>query len=302
MKSYIILLYGLSLCLCSSGCGTYVPQIGEIWDDNTGTSAGDLERLIKQKIYCELQAAVNDVNTPDLPDPYRTKNWYQRDKAGNYELVQPLPDDWGVQMSLQLIVEEDSSINPGISFINPLKAQTIFGSPVSQTFSIGAGGSLSATATRTDKFSMYYLIPDFKGETNCVGKPVGKIPADSLLLQSDLGIEKWLRNALNVRGETGVSRNNQQLESLSYDVKFEVVSSAYGLPGWKLAKVTTGNGGLNLLTTKRDRTHEMTLTFGPSQTSNGKAQPNPIALNSALAQDIGTAVGTAVTSVLLAPP
>ncbi len=175
MKECLVLCCGL--CFSLAGCGTYVPQIGEIWDDNSGTRASDIERLIKQKIYCELQAAVNDVNTPDLPDPNHEKNWYQIDKkTGRYVLVSPLPANWGVQMSLQLNVEEDTSLNPGISFSDPIKPVGVFGSPVAQSFSFGFGGSLSAQATRTDKFSFYYLIPDFKGETNCVGKEVGKIP------------------------------------------------------------------------------------------------------------------------------
>ena len=50
-----------SLALASSllsGCGLAVPQVGEIWDDESGKTALILERKIKEKIFCELQTAV----------------------------------------------------------------------------------------------------------------------------------------------------------------------------------------------------------------------------------------------------
>jgi hypothetical protein len=287
------------LCVAVCGCGTYVPQIGEIWDDNSGTNARDIERLIKEKVYCELQRAVTNVNTISEEPSENVQKFNPR--TGLLVAVHPLPDDWGVQMQLNLIVEEVGSLNPGVTFADPLRPVAIFGASTSQSFSVGVGGTLSSDATRTDKFSLYYLVSDLMKDTTCAGGvDPQKIPADSLLLQSDLGIARWLKNALNVWYRTGIPRPLPQIASLSYDIKFDVVTSAYGLPGWKLARVATGSGGLNLLTAKRERTHEMILTFGPSQTSKpgGTPQPNPISLNSALASEIGTAVGSAVSDVL----
>jgi len=252
-----------------------------------------------EKIYCEVQRAVKDVNTISENSIENVEKFNPR--AGNFAAIQPQPNDWGVQMQLQLIVEETSSINPGITFADPIRAATIFGTPVSQSFSFGVGGTVSSDATRTDKFTLYYLVSDLMKDNTCAGGvDPQKIPADSLLLQSDLGIERWLRNALNVWYREAIPRPMPQIASLSYDVKFDVVTSGYGLPGWKLAKVTMGNGGLNLFTAKRERTHEMILTFGPSQTTKpgGTPQPNPISLNNALASDIAASVGNAVSAAL----
>jgi hypothetical protein len=289
------LMLSASLCLSVAGCGTYVPQIGEIWDDNSGTNARDLERLIKEKVYCEVQRAVKDVNTISKGS---SDNVLKYDpKTGTFIAIHPLPDNWGVQMQLQLIVEEASSINPGVTIAEPIKPALLFATPppMAQSFTFGVGGTASSDATRTDKFTLYYLVQDLMKDKTCDSQAdPQKIAADSLLLQSDLGIERWLINALNVWYRTGIPRPQPKIASLSYDVKFDVLTSAYGLPGWKIVRVTTGNGMLNLFTTKRERTHEMILTFGPSE--NG--QPNPISLNSALASEIGTAVGSAVTDVL----
>ena len=86
----------------------------------------------------------------------------------------------------------------------------------------------------------------------------------SLLLESDLGFYKWLKNAGDMR-TTMVSDNTQQ-QVLSYEVSFEIISSGNVTPTWKLVRVTTPNGGLPLFSTKRDRTHDVTLTIGPVTT------------------------------------
>src|SRR5208282_3965285 len=80
------------ICLLLCGCGTYVPQFGEIWDDNTGTNARDIERLIKEKIYCEVQRASTNVNTISENSIENVEKFNPR--AGNFAPIQPLPNDW----------------------------------------------------------------------------------------------------------------------------------------------------------------------------------------------------------------
>src|SRR5271169_2065982 len=50
------------LSLLCAGCGAVVPEVGEIWDNNSGIPADKtLEMLIKKKVFCELQRAVSDI-------------------------------------------------------------------------------------------------------------------------------------------------------------------------------------------------------------------------------------------------
>ncbi len=307
------------LCLCCSfglsGCGTLTPQIEEIWDDRGGSS---LELKIKKQIYCELQAAVSYVNAHT--GPVRV---FHPD-TGAVETKLALPEDWGVQLQLQLTVAENSSLAPGVSFNTPLvPGATHFPGaitvPGSQSYNLALGGMLTAEATRIDKFSSYYLIGDLEGgglaacrpqsPANPDGRPLDDYQGSSLLLESALGIEPWLDNAVNMRS-FGVSRKSAGQEVLSYDVKFDILSSGNVTPTWKLVRVTTSSA--NLFSAKRDRTHEMILTFGPSASPPKAvrikggvtgvrataAEPGALARDSALASDIGASVANQVNRLL----
>ena len=311
---------------CLSACGTLTPQIEEIWDDKSGPT---LELKIKKQIYCEVQSAVAYVNQHTSPigvwvsDPHDPTKEIEVSKP-------PLPEDWGVQIQLQLTVDENTNLAPGVTFNTPMIPGTTFFPgkvtvPGPQSYSFGLGGTLIAEAIRIDKFSSYYLISDLDKEsrpecyprspTNPYGRPLDEFQGSSLLLESDLGIEKWLDNAVNMRA-FGVSRKSAAQEVLSYDVKFEILSSGNVTPTWKLVRVTTSSG--NLFSTKRDRTHEMILTLGPSASPPTPAkpkgaakvlqvkaaEPGTLARDSALASDIGASVANQVrllTSPLLSP-
>jgi hypothetical protein len=279
---------GIIVAVCSiSGCGTYVPGIGQAFDDRYTESGQNIELLIKEKIYCELQKAVHDVN--------QGNPIYVESNSGKIQTKKPLPETWGAQMTLNLIVDENTTITPSTTYINPINAV--------ESFSAGFGGSVSTDANRTDKFTFYYLISDLDGhQTNCdsVQDPntmADVKPADlhgnSLLLQSDLGIYNWLNNAMRLRTGVGVSRSSQQ-ETYVYDVKFDVQFTGNANPAWKLVHITTGGGG-NLFSAKHDGTHELILTFGPSQTAPGKKpEPGNLAAGAANAQEIGSAVANAL--------
>jgi len=252
-----------------SGCGTLVPQIGEIWDDNSGNSAHDLEMKIKKKIYCELQYAVSFINNPNYRETFKQ---YYLWKEKN---IKPLPESWGVQVQIFLTVDENTALAPGVTFNTPMIPGTTFFPnkitvPGSQSYSFSLGGTLSSDAMRVDKFTFYYLVKDLEGEQpQC--SPDNRDPEDfqgsSLLLESDLGIYKWLNNAMNIRSSVGTSQPVQQ-EVMSYDVKFDILSSGNVTPTWKLVRVTTSSS--NLFSTKRERTHQMILTFGPAAPSTAK--------------------------------
>jgi hypothetical protein len=275
------LILGLPCC----GCGTVVPEVGEFYDNNSGIPADKtLEMKIKRKIFCELQRAVSAIEAePGFSVTFDGRTIYKR----------WIPETWGVLMTLQITVDESTQVNPGVTLNNPLAPVVSFGSSVAQSYKTAINGTLSTEANRQDKFTYYYLVKDLEG-----AQPACDEPSDygsSFLLDSNLGIEKWLRNAMNMRTSVQTSEVSKD-EVATYDIKFQVVTSAGATPTWTLLRVTGSNGNGNLLGVKRDRTHELILTFGPTQAGpGGKPQPSLIAASDNLAQQIGSAVANAIS-------
>jgi hypothetical protein len=109
---------------------------------------------------------------------------------------------------------------------------------------------------------------------------------------------------------------------ISHEVKFEVTTAANAIPGWKLTQIAINQSGTGI-TASRDRTHDLTITFGPAAATktlltdvNGKAKrdkngnliyhtayvPTTQALNSHLASEIGLAVANGLKSAITTPP
>ena len=287
--------FGFAFAILLGGCGLNVPRVGEIWEDHD-SSAHSLEVKIKTKIYCELQHAVQTVRgvSVDYKDPNNLKR--------EIHLTKPaLPDNWGVTMTLTFTIMEMTGITPGLSLITPMvPANPVFPGGIttmaSQSYSLGLGGSLSAEATRTDKFTFFYLVKNLREPTpecgarrptNPNGRTVDDVVGSSLLLTSNLGIAEWLDNATNVRASVGVSDKNSIDEVLQYTARFNVVSAGSVNPSWTLVRASANSNG-PLFATKRDRTHEMLLTFGPTDTPDGTKAPQPsrLSANDALAAQI----------------
>jgi hypothetical protein len=297
----------MALFISLSACGLGVPQIGEIWDDDTGTLAIPLEKKIKEKIYCELNAAVADLNSDKekvIPVSYQDP---KNPSKTITKMIKPVPETWGATLTLTLTVEELSAFNPGAAFNTPMiPTKTYFPGgitiPGSQSYNLGIGGTISSDATRYDKYTFFYKIKDLESYNTSCGDPnpiEGSAPENyhggSLLLESNLGIKKWLSKVADIRSSIGVSAKSSQ-QVLTYDVKFDIVSSGNITPTWKLVRVSTPITGLPLFNTKRERTHEMLLTLGPL--SESKKEPSLLSANDALAAQIGAAVGTAVKEAL----
>jgi hypothetical protein len=287
MAAKRILLSSIVLAFALGGCGTYVPAIQEFWEGPSPdapflSAGGDLEYKIKQKVYCDIVAAVRQ----------------------NASL---LPRHWAVQVTLDLQVDESSALNPGVAWNTVLpNVLTRFPSGTvtsPQSFSLGFGGTLSSQGTREDKFGNYWNLDKlrhFNGGT-C---PEAPQPGSSLLLESELGISQWLRDHLVAEVLLPSSAMSAQSDPafkqdiLSYHVKFIIISSGSITPTWKLVRISTGNGSLPLASINRTRTHDLLITFGPAF----KPGTANVALSSHLAQEIGIEVSNGNRSVLQPTP
>lgn len=258
MTSRAIYAWCLFLQFLFSGCGTYVPQLHEDWEE--ADISDRLVYRIQKSIYCELRTAISHLGP--LQAYYRTG------------YVDNIPDDWGVQTTLQLQVDETGAVNPTVTLIP------------SATLSLPLTAQLSSQATRIDKYYSFFSVRDMKkeikeGDTACTQGDGSALDhhGSSFLLSGDLGIEAWMKGALDARAAIPSSQfpNSQttKLDVISYDIKFIVITSGSINPTFKFAKVATG-GGVPLLSGNRSRTHDLLVTLGPTVLS----KPSPHALPS----------------------
>ncbi|MET0969253.1 MAG: hypothetical protein ABWY18_08645 [Tardiphaga sp.] len=220
-----------------SGCGTYVPDIEDF--PSGPENRNRFIRGIVKNITCEVRDALAKIYTE------RTQ----------YTFL----DNWGVQMTLNLQLDEKSEANPVVNWTPP--------SPASALFNLGAGSTLSSAATRIDKMNFFFTVPELRSYQKCedVERPGGP-----MLMQSDLKLYDWIVANLqaSATGANLYSRNQPGgqfgHDVFSHEVRFEVLTSGGITPGWKLSRLDINQSG-TFLSASRTRTHDLTITFGPTE-------------------------------------
>lgn len=295
------LMIGLIGILGLNGCGLSAPEIREAWDGKDGTI--QIEYGIKKRVYCDLRDGVQVAN--------RKNQYFIKDSRGKEQKVQFIPDDWGVQVSLSLQVDETSALNPGL-VVTKLRENAItrFSSgaaPIAtgQSFSLGLGGTLSSTATRTDKFDFYYPIDFLMVEATdtdpCAKKndqflKNGVTPSTSSpLILSDLGIQKWISDSMYTNSllpSQNPGSSAKTPDTVTLELKFVVVTSGNVTPTWRLVPVSFNSGGSPLFSTGRTRTHGLIITIGPKKNETSQTH---------FASQIGQSISNANLSSLQRP-
>jgi hypothetical protein len=254
--------------LVIGGCGLSVPEIQEIPGDTA--DGHKLVQEIARNITCELGDAVHAV--------------YRHNKT-------TFLDNWGVQMTLTLTVEETGTLGPNANWLPP--------SPANAIFNLNVGASASTDATRTDIINLYYAVSQLRKGQTCNPRENGPF-----LLESDLKLKEWLFDALNI-DEDGTAYQdvvNSPQNVISHEVKFEIMTGGSASPGWVLSRVQVNQTG-TLASVNRDRIHDLLITFGPPASSvpgamamvSGLSQP---ALNAHFASQIGLAISNNIRSSL----
>lgn len=266
MPGFHRLLAAAAVCLVPiiSGCGTVVPQIQEI--TQTEEEGKSLVRNIIANITCEVQESVLALYV------YRPSTFM---------------DEWGVQINLLLTIEEKTTLSPNVGWFP------------NNIFSLGAGVSAGGVATRVDKINSYFTIQELRNRVACDPR---LRPGGPMLMASDLKLTQWLSNAVTA-GETGAIRfqNSDAFKAsgvLSHEVRFLVTTTGTLNPAWVLSRVVSVNPTGPLFSTSRDRTHDLIVTFGPTEDG---VRPAPTAANSALASEIGASFFTNVRNAIVSP-
>jgi len=264
---------GLGGILILSGCGTYVPAIPEIWEDQGDQQhSPPLEGDIKNRIFCDIKNAILDIYNrhPRLRDEAFLREAAKQDKITFA--------DFGVEVVLTLTVDETSTANPGLAFKTPMiPATTRFPNNIAvtspQSYALGLGANLSSHATRIDKFNFLYSVAELAKNPRPCSEESFRTGSSLLLHSGDLRISEWLRTALDLAGiakddTTGLdvtaaaSANTLKRASLIYEVKFNVVSGGSITPTWNLVRVTANPTG-KLFDANRERNHDVTISFAP---------------------------------------
>jgi hypothetical protein len=291
------LLGGMTLLL--PGCGTYVPDIQEFW--GTPLDATYKVNKISAQVVCELRKAVqhvvydNEHNSPQFvaapgappPPKPRDLSWFV--------------NKWSAQVTLNLVIVENSTLTPGVAFNTILRsATTTFPGAAAvttpQSFSLGLGGTASSTATRNDKLNMFFTVKELLHGMPSTGLScIPNQPANAdLFVQSDLKLYDWLSAALLPYDVSIINyaNNSTAQNAITHDIKFEIVSNGNVNPQWKLVRISA-NTSPTLFGVGRDRTQELIITFGPMQ----KGMLAPAAANSHLATETGAAVSQSIQSL-----
>lgn len=279
-KGWLVSLVAVVL----TGCGTVVPDIQEFW--GTREDAAKKVTAISGQVVCELRRAVQTVLAEDRERPVII----QPDPSAPPIQIQHLDwfeQGWGVQVTLNLNIVESSGVAPGVSFIRNWG---------SQSFTAGLGGSLNSTATRTDKLNMFFTVAELaQGYPSRNLSCIDKQPAPaSLFIESDLKLYDWLHAALlpNLSNLIPYQNSKAATNVIQHEVKFEIVSNGSATPAWKLVEFTANTAG-TFLSAGRDRTQDLTITFGPLADGTG---PSVVAAKNASKRN------KVVHSLQLAPP
>lgn len=287
-----------AITILLSGCGTVVPDIQEFW--GTPNDASEKVEQISSQVVCELRRAVQKVlwedkhrNVVVSADPLAPQPHFQH--------LDWFEHTWGVQVTLNLNIAENSGVSPGISFVKNFNS--------AESFTAGLGASLTSTATRTDKLNMFFTVEGLAKGYKPVNLPcIDRQQANAtLFLESDLKLYDWLHAALlpNFTNIVAYQSSTSSANVIQHEVKFEIVSNGNVTPSWKLVTLTANTSG-TFLSAGRDRTQDLTITFGPlaqynivSSKSHSHMTAHNLELatpaeNAHLAAEIGLAVSQAL--------
>lgn len=230
------LLIAVSVSLV--GCGLIVPDLQEPYQSPKQEKFD--ENAILSRITCELTKSV-----------YETLHEYRPGGLYTGKSVEWLLN-WGSMVTLKISADEGSAIKPGF-FIPAV--------PGLQRLSIGGGLNASSNITRAETIGVTYAFRDLLEKR--------KIPGDCdregpVLITSDLKIKQFISNKVFLAAVPGTIPDRETpFDAFTYQATFVVAYSGGVTPSYHFVDVTA-NPDSPFLTANRSRTHDITLTLGPT--------------------------------------
>jgi len=203
---------------------------------------------------------------------------------------------WAAATTLDLTVEDNSSLAPGISLTEPFSAP----SKASRSLAIGIQGSADATHKETISFT--YAFADLD---RVPARPGPCADENGILINSDLKIADFIKNKAFVARIPGTLPPSGY-DGFSYDATFKVVYGGSITPSWKFVRLAVNPNG-TLFNTTETRTQHVLLTVGPAKSGTpaiAPTEPTTLATAPQSLHDaglIGHAVATAIQNINVTP-
>lgn len=264
-----------------SGCGLYVPEKdllhpNDIDPRNGMSRQGKIESNIIANIRCEI-----------------TKGVYRALATGNV----PWLAGWGASVSLNLTWEEQGSVNPGINYTTP------FGR-LGETFTVAAGLSSSAKATRTEAITFTLENRVLLKEAMLTARTSTGLDCSLLeegwTVQSNLKIDEFIYDKASVAGGHGARTrpiDYPQFSTFQETITFVVTVGGTATPSWKFIRLTVNPGG-EFLSASRIKTSQIIITFGPLAQAASRAGPAELAVQSAVQHQAAIIGGSTAAAII----
>jgi hypothetical protein len=285
------------------GCGLTVPATQPFSQDDAkveGLKESSLTGFIKCELHFAVQQALDlakadkkntDIDPQNYP-PHPGVDWLTK---------------WGANVSMKIIVDEKSTLAPGLSFNSPMEniiSTFSKGGNVTspQSFSFGIGASVSSDATRTENLSFYYPFSDLLAEGRIKKEDCRNVSAATI--EADLKIDDFIRSKYEsattgglLLHKVGVPEDGSVSPFLTftYEIQFVVTTSGNATPTWKLVHLSANPTG-PLLSLSRSRTDDVIITMGEAiKDTGGKTTAQSIDAQIQLQANL---IGQAVASAL----
>ena len=246
------------ISLSCSACGFSVPEISRsgqsqvfVWD-------------VHYRIQCEIKDAVKLASLKQLQ--LRAITGVDNDFFEN----------WGVKYQLTLKTIHSSSTEPSAT-LGTTDFPTV--PPRVSVFTLGAGLGLSATATATTTAQNFATVSSLRSEPKCDPDELESIK-NIVPSGGNLGVSDWLITQISlVEGRQITSITSK--EPFTYEIGFDVQTSAKISPGWKFTNRDWSNAGL-ALSGSRKTSHSVLFTFGPLSDDQKNLDANALAVHNRL--------------------
>jgi hypothetical protein len=249
---YLLLIFVLGL----SSCGYQVPNMG-LWGEK-GLDEAVTEAALVWHIKCEIKLGVQGAldafrQNPELVRGY-SLNWLEA---------------WVAKVTLKLIVDDTTSVNPAASLTKPLhnalSHYTSGNVTTKQMFSTGIGLQISGETTRTETIAFVFSIANLLKEgpksdsiEDC--DKIGHVPFLGTLKINDFIVEKSLLASNN--GLLEHQGPKSPFSAFNDEVSFIFTLSGNVTPQWQLVRITA-NSTSPFFNDVRKRTQDVIVTLGP---------------------------------------
>lgn len=204
---------------------------------------------------------------------------------------------WGAYISLNLTWDEQSNVNPGLTYTTPIGSG-------SNIFSLGAGATGSAHATRYEAITFTLENKTLLREAMLTSRTSTGLDCSTLeegaTVESDLKIDEFIYDKASIAGGNEARTrpiDYPQFSTFQETLTFVVSVSGNVTPSWKFIRLSVNPSGPFLAAT-RTKTSQIIVTLGPIVKPAGPTGPAELALQAAIQHNAAITGGSTASAIL----